>query len=73
MLKAIIASILVLIVSLSVIQVHPAFALKNLFKCITDASAGGTLSFKDYVNCYNVEFHGQLNNQPATMSDSVTP
>jgi hypothetical protein len=55
---------------------HPAFALKNLFRCITDASSGGKLSFQDYVNCYNQQFHGQLGDHPASLSNpdvSVTP
>lgn len=57
----------------SVVYAHQAFALKNLFNCITKASSGGSLSFKDYVNCFNQQFHGQLGDHGATFSDSVKP
>lgn len=63
---------LTFVVSLALIQTHQAFALKNLFNCITKASDGGKLSFRDYVNCFNEQFHGQLNG-PAQLGDSVKP
>lgn len=57
---------------------HSAFALKKLFACITDASSGGELTFKDYVDCFSQQFHGQLNDEPIIISHhnaeiSVTP
>lgn len=47
-----------------------AFALKNLFACITSATHNGKLTFDDYVKCFDSEFHGQLNG-PAKSGDSV--
>ena len=69
-------AITLLLVTSVLATAHPAFALKKLFACITDASSGGKLSFQDYVDCFNTQFHKQLGNHPASLDNpdvSVTP
>lgn len=57
---------------ITAVNIQKAYALKNLFNCISNASKGGKLTFDDYVKCFDQQFHGQLNG-PAHSGDSVKP